>query len=197
MVASKEIRWFFDHENKQISDWFASKNCKFETTKPRTDYYKKLHQDNLSIKLREGNVEVKERIGKGVRKQIGKLANGYFENWAKWSFNVNTDDAESKNIIFNHDQEWIDVLKSRIGLKVILDQNGNYQFLPISDRVDYGCQIEYTRIQTKGKIVYTFGLEWFGDIFIEIEPILIDAIIGNSILGHLESFGYSEFLNRL
>lgn len=42
MLASKEIRWFFEKENKEITKWFLKKNLTITTTKPRTDYYKNL-----------------------------------------------------------------------------------------------------------------------------------------------------------
>lgn len=197
MLASKEIRWFFEKENKEITNWFLNKNLTISTTKPRTDYYKKLNQDNLSVKLREGNIEIKERVGKATKKQMGKFAYGFFESWVKWSFNVKLEDLESKEIIYEENPEWIAITKNRIGLKITHDANGNYIFLPITDRIDYGCQIEYTRIQANGKFLYTFGLEWFGNKFIDIDATLIDEITGTSLLGCLESFGYAEFLNRL
>jgi hypothetical protein len=197
MLASKEIRWFFEKENKEITKWFLKKNLTITTTKPRTDYYKKLNQDNLSIKLCQGTIEIKERIGKVTKKQMGKFAFGFIENCVKWSINVKLEDLQTKEIIYDENPEWIAVTKNRIGLKITHDANGNYLFLPTTDCVDYGCHIEYARIQANGKFLYSFGLEWFGDKYIDIDTTLIDEISNTSILGCLESFGYAEFLKRL
>lgn len=198
MYKSKEIRWFSNHEEKQITNWFDSKGMSFEKVNSRTDFYLPLKRKNdIGIKLREGNIEVKHRIPKPELHNLSKHAVGYIEDWIKWSFAAADNDRLSNLIIHEKAHDWFEVYKERMGVKLTHDLNGNTILVKIGQRVDYACQIEYTRLMI-GEIEYfTFGMEWFGEVHIQPDKSLISAILGNTQLPLNESKGYAQFLAEL
>jgi len=196
MFKSKEIRWFSQTEEKQITQWFNDHGLDFATTDARTDFYLPLpEKKDMGVKLREGNIEAKCRTS---IPKIGKLtdhAEGYFEEWVKWSFNVNKDDPLSESIIKEKKYSWIEVYKERVGRKLTKDEKGKTKWLSIKDRIPFGCQVEYTRILIKGQQWFTFGLEWFGNEYLEFDLKIAIEILGVSSLKKEKSMGYAEFLN--
>jgi hypothetical protein len=198
MFNSKEIRWFSQDENEQISKWFRSKELFFAATVPRRDFYLPLpNKEDIGIKLREGKIEVKYRINKP---KLGKLTDdteGFYENWEKWSFGVKEGNQLSKKIIQEKKYDWIEIYKERIGLKITKNENGKIELLNIKEFISYGCQVEYTRILVKDQEWFTFGLEWFGKKYIDLDPSLIEEILGNAILKKEESMGYGRFLKTI
>ena len=196
MYKSKEIRWFKDSSDGAIIDWFASKGQVFETTQPRTDFYLQLGKDDVTVKLREGNVEIKHRIGDTENGKLTPTAEGVFENWIKWSFNADKTDKLSQTIVSSNAYDWIETIKTRIGVKVTEDTNGDLQILPIKSFVDYGCQIEYTLLQIKEKSFYTFALEWFGEKDLHLPEELMQEILSPTQLNFEDSMGYGEFLKH-
>lgn len=196
MFNSKEIRWFTKKENKEISKWFAERAITFENTDSRTDYYLSLSgKKDIGIKLREGNIEVKHLIANPVEGKLTKNASGYFERYTKWSFSTDKEDILSHRIIHEKKYDWMEVSKERMGCKLKEDGNGKKLLVKIEDQIPFGCQIEYTRINLNNSTWYTFGLEWFGEKELEVDPELIKEILGNSHFETGESMGYAEFLN--
>lgn len=196
MYKSKEIRWFKDSSDRAIIDWVVSKGQAFETTQPRTDFYLQLGKDDVTIKFREGNIEIKHRIGDVENGKLTPNAEGVFENWIKWSFNADKTDKLSQTIVSSNAYDWIETIKTRIGVKVTADTNGDLQILPIKSFVDYGCQIEYTQLKMNSKTVYTFALECFGEKEMKLPEELIQEILSNTQLDLKDSMGYGEFIKK-
>jgi hypothetical protein len=161
MYKSKEIRWFKNSSGKVIRNRFASQGQTFENTEPRTDHYLPLDKDDITVKLREGNIEIMQRIGEAAKGMLTKTTEGVFEHWIKWSFNADKADKGSQTIVSSNPHNWIETIKTRIGVKLTENANGDLQIIPIKSFVDFRCQIEYALLQIKGKTIYTFGLEWF------------------------------------
>lgn len=197
MYKSREIRWFKDSSDKAILDWFAAKGQSFETAETRTDYYLQLGKDDVAVKLREGNIEIKHRIGETNRGNLTETTEGVFENWIKWSFNADKADKLSQAIVSSNLYNWIETIKTRIGVKVTEDSFGKLQILPIKSFVDFGCQIEYTLLQIKSQTIYTFALEWFGEKELQFPKELIKEILSHTTLNVEDSMGYGEFLYQI
>ncbi len=194
MFRSKEIRWFKDYTDPAIEDWFVRHGQTFETASPRTDFYLPTGKDDITVKLREGNIEIKQREGTPQPGTLTAATEGIYEDWVKWSFNAGKDDRLSNEITGANNYDWIETIKTRIGVKLTRDTFGKLQVLPIKTFVDSGCQIEYTHVIASGKTYYTFALEWFGEKDMEIGEALLAEILGDVILNREDSMGYGEFL---
>jgi len=194
MYKSKEIRWFKQRPDKAILDWFVQHGQTFDNTDSRTDYYLPLQKEDIAIKLRESNIEIKQRIGEPVKGSLNPDAHGRFENWIKWSFHADKADQLSREIVSGNSHDWIEVAKTRLGIKIIEDSNSNLQIVPVKKQADYGCQVEYTLLQIGGKTAYTFALEWFGDSELQLPDKLINEILGSTLLHAEYSMGYGEYL---
>ncbi len=196
MFNSTEIRWFSRTTYPSIGTWFATHGLTFETVADRTDFYlPKPFQDDESIKLREGNVEIKIRKGVGRSTKFTSSARGIEEDWVKWSFSISKDDPLAPIILHERKFDWIAIQKERIGVKIAPAGNGLH-IVPITERIPYGCQVEYTRLLVEDEEWYTFGLEWFGEQMIAVDPELREAIIQNTRLTEQDSYGYAAFLKK-
>ena len=198
MYKSKEIRWFSLTHHQKISDWFLNYNQHFSITKPRIDFYLPMpdHHD-MSIKLREGNVEVKQRTGDPKLQQLTNQATGYNENWVKWAFNIKEEDTLAKAIISENTYSWIEVYKERLGIKFTATEKGDIIIKDIRDMsLPFGCQIEYTRLRIHNKEWFTFGVEWFGEKSIEPGTNIFSEILGDTNLTKEESYSYAQFLSK-
>lgn len=198
MYKSKEIRWFSPTNHASIIDWFSKHGLSFSNTKPRTDYYlPNTDHDDISVKLREGNVEIKQRTGNPNLQQFTKHATGYYENWVKWAFNVKEDDILSAAIITRNKYFWTEVYKERIGIKLTTNETGEIIIKDIRDMsLSFGCQIEYTRLLIHKKEWFTFGVEWFGEKSIETGTNIFSEILGDTKLTTKESYSYVQFLSK-
>jgi len=202
MYKSKEIRWFFKDPQFAIDKWFDNRKLNLTNTPARQDFYLAINRDDFSIKLREGNIEIKERIADRNNELVtpeeenllGALGN--FEYWIKWSFNLNDKDDLASGITKKGDPRWIKVDKLRIGVKIAVGTDRQLTFHDIKERVPYGCQIEYTKITIMGDVFYSFGLEWFGEPILDLPNALINEILGDTKLVMEESKGYAAFLNN-
>ena len=197
MFKSKEIRWFLPNEDEAISKWFEENGYLFENTEARIDYYLPLKEkEDIGIKLRENNIEVKHRVERSEKEKLVSGVKGYFEKYVKWSFSSAEDDSLVQEITEGEKYDWIPVKKERIGFKLTEASNGEIIRIKLDEFPDFGCQIEYTRIKVQDDIAYTFALEWFGDKELKIDLALIKEIIGESRLQASDSMGYAEFLNK-
>jgi len=196
MYNSKEIRWFFREQDKIIAKWFSGKGLELSTTKSRRDFYLPIpKKEDISVKLREGQVQIKQRHGNPGPHELTKNAKGLLEDWVRWGFDVEDDDALANSIIKNKEHNWIEVYKERMGLKITKDSDGSLSIHDIKDFLSFGCQVEYTRLVIDGTESFTFGLEWFGDEYLELDPSLIAEVLGDTVLKMEDSMGYPAFIS--
>lgn len=163
---------------------------------PRTDFYLPIPgKDDISIKLREGDIEIKQRTGTQTEHHLTTNTLGFLEDWVKWSFDLKEHDDLVHNIIKHKKFDWFEVYKERIGFKYTSDNAGRLNIVDIKERPLFGCQIEYTRLKIYGKEWFTFGLEWFGDNKFELPDDLLNKVLGDTKLELKDSKGYNAFLN--
>lgn len=198
MYKSKEIRWFTEKENSFVINWFSNQGVTFSTIKPRTDFYLPLpEKEDISIKLREGNMEVKQRYGQPSLYELAQNANGYLEAWVKWSFDVVEADQLSNEIINLRKYNWVEIHKERLGLKITLEEDGSWKIHQIKEMLPSGCLLEYTKLKIKDKVVFTFAAEWFGESFIELDKHYLNQIFYRTEFNENDSLGYNAFINKL
>lgn len=194
MFKSKEIRWFHEEPKKTILNWFAQKGKSFENTDSRSDFYLPVQNEKgIGIKLREGNIEVKHRVSEPEQGKLSPQAEGFFEHYLKWSFDSSQEDSLSREIIKQQKYNWVEVKKERMGFK-LKERNEDTELVNMETYLDYGCQLEYTRISLQGNTCYSFALEWFGEKEIPIPDKFWRDILGSEKLKKKNSMGYADFI---
>ena len=198
LYQSKELRWFFKEENKYIRQWFDGLEKSLSESKKRSDYYLPLYgKPDVGIKLREGNIEIKERKTKSSLYQLTEGVSGYLEQWERWSFELKNKDELANKITRKDKFNWIEIQKERWAVKFTNGKNsGAPKILDIKEELNYGCQLEYTEIKVNSEEWFTLSFEWFGDEFLELDPTMLQQILGGTRLDAKDSMGYSEFLDK-
>ena len=109
MQKSIETRWFFPGTvPSEVGRWFSSPLAL--TQPPRVDTY--LHTPgthNLGVKLREGRIELKQRIHQLGSHTFHPHVTGIVESWYKWGFPLNAADSTLEM----HPATWIPITKER------------------------------------------------------------------------------------
>ena len=175
-VTSAEIRWFIKGKIPlEVFDWFIGLNENYVNQAERTDYY--LHpisDDSLGIKLREGRVEVKQRLNHIGNITPGENVAGIAEKWQKWSFEL-----KEANHIFSDSfiqNKWLPVNKTRILVNYGITEDN---IVAQKEEVSYknGCLTELTSVLINKKEWWTLGLEAYGE-----ENRLLDNLV---LISHL------------
>lgn len=196
MYNSVEVRWFSTHREESIVNWFEKHGCHFDSVQSRTDYYLAGHlKDGLGIKLREGNIELKQRTSKSVATTFSTGVRGFSEEWVKWSFNIKEGDDESEKILKNTLERWVPVEKKRMQVK--LEGDGKIsQVKNLANSMSSDCVMEYTWLALQQKIFYSFALEISGSGPVKLKDPLLLEILENFTLSEMDSYGYPEFLSK-
>jgi hypothetical protein len=170
MNQSIEIRWFWEQFPTDIENWFKSKSLVFKPLEDwtRKDFYlKTAAPTKQSIKLREGNLEIKQRLEDldtlHFDPKNAKKRGGMVELWCKWGFKVAENDFLTQQIIGNGLAEWVEVAKERLLVKYAVEPNHSLTVIPIKQKAPEGGQVEITKILIQNKKYYTFAVESFSD----------------------------------
>lgn len=191
MNRTKEMRWFFKRDREQIRNWFGS--LAFVSTETRTDFYLKLDNEDIGVKLRDGNIEIKQRIGPRGSDYINSNIWGYCDSFDKWSFDCEQDTPLISSIIGQEHKEWIAVEKRRQAA-ILVEVDGKIIARPLEEGVAIGCQIEFSEILIENEKWYTFAFEWFGETYLALDADSIVSIVGNTKLNIRLSRSYPNFL---
>ncbi len=196
MYKSREIRWFFRGEMKPLAEWFLVHGWKFENAVSRTDFYNTATlKDDLGVKIREGRLEIKQRISVPYQAELINGVHGYFEEWIKWGFGLHQPSAEIDTIqSYTESQYWIGVHKERMAVKLTYDRQGKLKVHHLNTELSKGCQIEYSKLIVADNQWYSFGLEWFGEPWLQIDEEVFGKILGKSKLPITYAKSYPQFL---
>lgn len=169
MYPTVEMRWFYPGAiiPDPVETWFQALEA--ESQPQRTDHYLRLTggDDSLGIKLREGNIEIKQRYQSyGLISLYNRIA-GYMEHWRKWSFT-----AAGSTGPFPA-SAWLAVQKERRMRKYRLDPAGRLEAVPLLESLRQGCELELARLQIANRPYWSVCLEAFGP-----EPALSETLLG-------------------
>jgi len=199
MYPTVEIRWFYQGKvPTAVFDWFTAIDDELVKEPARTDYY--LHplvHDGMGIKLREGRIEIKQRIQTMQTIQVGQQISGLVEQWQKWSFLLSEQNEFTESIEVS---QWIAVRKAR-QIQSFRSEWGKKRptrspVLPM----EADCRIEFTDLLVQDKQWWTLGLESYGDDETAVSTKLlpaIDWIFSSEYTPQLDnqaSFGYPQWL---
>ncbi len=192
-----------------LVDWFARRGLVLtESTPKRCDFYlRQPRRVTQGIKLREGNIEVKERLQNLGKYRWGDNLSGRVELWRKWSFKLtNTrEGAADEALAITRGQQaahWIAIQKQRLLLLLDIQEEGRVVWTPAPQFLKEGCQVEWTRLQALGQTWHTLGLEAFSaterqryNLWRSLDALSAEWHRIALTAGH--SFGYPSFIQHL
>ncbi len=206
---SCEVRWFMPEPPTALTDWFLRRGLVLtESTPSRCDFYLRQHRRSAQgIKLREGNIEVKERIQNLGVHCWGANLRGRAELWRKWSFKLahTREGAADEALAITRGQQaehWIAIQKQRLLLLLDIQEEGRVVWTPAPQFLKEGCQVEWTRLQVLDQTWHTIGLEAFSitgrqgyNLWKSLDA--LSAEWHDTTLSARYSFGYPSFIHRL
>lgn len=198
MDDTLEVRWFVDGAPPDAAvDWVRDLGAEAETT--RTDLYLVSNDPGMNVKLREGKVQTKHRIGDRTSITFADAVEGIQERWVKWSFPT----VEQHHDLFEDDPTglWVPVHKERLRLEVEPDEQADLlDHMIESDPTE--AKIELTEVRAEGERAWTICMEAEGRP--EALPGTLQQM-GNYLfsrdtppdLPKTSSFGYSRWIQTL
>ncbi|MBV8252660.1 MAG: hypothetical protein JO154_08635 [Chitinophaga sp.] len=197
IYRSQELRWFFTSPDTGIQHWFASHGRNLKDAPPRTDIYFYLPENNhRSIKLREGNMELKRRASSPKAVQISRTNAGLLESWEKL-IGKQIPDKILNGIDNSSSYFRVRMLKQRIVVKVVRKEDATYELYDLLAHTTYGCQLEYTKLEVEGQTWYTFAAEWYGDANPADYAEFLSNMLQHSHLPLTHSMAYPAFIRSI
>lgn len=213
MIQSCEVRWFFDSAPEAVLIWFERRGQHFskEEQAGRCDFYlvSGAVRNDLGIKLREGNLEIKERTTEFGAHTFSASAEGRVEAWRKWSFKLaHTREGGTDEVLHItrqdvHNSAWVPVGKDRLQVILEIAEEGRVLLSRApAFSLEEGCGVELTKIRLPDRVCYSFALEAFSRAGHEYQNLkqavdTMTAEIPDLELSLSESMGYPEFLNNI
>ncbi|MFQ5433322.1 MAG: hypothetical protein ACE5FD_00440 [Anaerolineae bacterium] len=199
MYPTIEVRWFYQGEvPTAVFDWFTAVADRLVREPVRTDHYLQLlTHDGLGIKLREGRIEIKQRLKIVQTVQFEEQISGMIEQWHKWSFLLSEQNSLTESI---NTSQWIAVEKLRHLQSFQSNQDKKRQTRFSGLPMDFDCWIELTNLNVQNEKWWTLGLESYGDDETAVNTKLIPAVawLGSFVnppqLDAQASFGYPHWL---
>ena len=217
--ASHEVRWFFEGAVAQypvLKKWFetfAPIEMKGDLGPPvwtgrlggEPDVYLLLPgADDMGIKWREGNFQIKGRVASlGVQSFCGRFQ-GQVERWVRWSY-AGMPEAY-RNLFLDGKADGlvrVSVGKTRALRKISVDTyNGSALEVDPKSFIDRGINFELTDLEVAGKHYCTLAFEAYPDdsgmhaAFTRVVEAFLGGLMGID-LGVENSMGYPEWLFRI
>ena len=198
MDDTLEVRWFVDGAPPtSVVDWIHSLGAEAESA--RTDLYLVSDDPGMNVKLREGKVQTKHRMGDRNPITFADTVDGIQERWVKWSFPT----REQHHDLFNDDPTglWVPVNKERIRLEIDPDEQAErLDHMIESDPAE--AKIELTEVRAEGQRAWSICMEAEGRP--EALPGTLQQM-GNDLFGQgtppslseSDSYGYARWIQAV
>ena len=196
MFPTVEVRWFYRGKiPTHIHAWFARLAGPAMDQAQRTDVYLDAGRVDLGIKLREGQIELKQRQQADGFIHLMDQTTGEIERWRKWSFSL----AAGCGV---NGTGWTAVTKTRRLRSYYLARNGAILPLPVGQRVARGCEVELTQVEACDEAWWTVAIEAFGEGDAQVQVLrLVGHYVFGVGVGHVfsasDSCSYPAWLARL
>lgn len=199
MYPTAEVRWFYPGPiPPEVARWFAVRAGTPDQEPPRTDHYLRVPtSQGLNLKLREGRIEVKLRVGEPEVARLHQRVTGVVERWRKWSFELAEPGGESSPMHLPG-SSWIPVRKDRrLRTHQVTEEGTVLNRTP--QGLTQGCETELTGVVAQGQVWWTLAFEAFGEEASLRDNLLLVAahVLGASEPPRLEahrSQGYAAWL---
>jgi hypothetical protein len=188
MFLSAEVRWFHAGPTPPaVLAWFQGAAGEPALQARRVDAYLPLPGiDSLGIKLREGRIEVKQRLrAYGLFHPHPRVA-GWLEGWRKWSFGLAAAGGGG-TVLPLLAPSWIAVEKTRRLRRYRVEDRGAVAPMSADAYPERGCDWELTAIRA------TNGTWW--SLSLVVDHIL--SVTEPQTLQEDDSRGYPDWLARV
>jgi hypothetical protein len=168
----------------------------------RTDRYLRLpDSEGLNVKLREGRIEIKRRVGEVRAVRFHERVTGVVEGWRKWRFEL-AEPGSSRVQAASPASSWISVHKERRIRTYHVEKDEDVTARSGPKPAATGCELELSRVRAAGQIWWTLAFEAFGDESALRENLLLVAryVVSTDEPPSLpvsNSRGYAAWLIRL
>ncbi len=198
MFPTLETRWFYPGSiPPDVLAWYHYGERAPEAQPTRIDYYLRLTgNDDLGVKLREGRIEIKQRMEQYGVEHLHERVHGLVEGWRKWSFGVNDIGGGLG------DAAWIAVRKARRLRRYCVTEAGDVIAIAGVEIVGPGCNLELAELAIHGETWWSLAFETFGPeaslhaIFTRVTQ---HTLRGDAV-PHLDaehSYGYAHWMRVL
>lgn len=198
MDDTLEVRWFVEGPPpSKVVDWIRSLGAEAESA--RTDLYLVSDDPAMNVKLREGKVQTKHRIGDRTSISFAENVEGIQERWVKWSFPT----VEQHHDLFEADPTglWVPVHKERLRLELSPKEQASL-CSPMIEPNPVQAKIELTKVRSSDQEGWTICMEAEG------RPDALPGTLqqtGNQLFGKKHpptlssdhSFGYARWIQTL
>jgi hypothetical protein len=200
-MPTAEVRWFFDGSiPAAIAQWFC-RGSLLDKAAPREDHYMLFPSPlGLNIKLREGRLEVKSRVGAPGLHTFATNITGNVELWEK-RIGGDAAVAEFEKLRASAPHLWIAVGKERTLRTFSLERVSIQEVAAGKIFLADGCNVELTKITVDRAAYWSFAFEAFGEPSrVEAhmqkiaERIFADSPTATFVADN--SFSYPEWLDR-
>lgn len=203
MYLTLEVRWFYPGPLPgRIVETLRERSCLPVLLPARQDQYLLLEgEPALGIKLREGNVEVKQRLEAPHVVEVGPGAVGWGARWRKWSFPLAPEPGPPEGRLVPG-SAWLAVEKERRLQRYRLGGDLQADSVPPEAPAELGCEFELSRVRARGEEWWSACFEAFGDGPMMEQALLAVAakVLGQGWPVPLEaeqSFGYAAWVARV
>lgn len=164
MYLTAEIRWFTQGTiPPEVLAWSFDATSLNEPAEYRIDSYLYLPGiDSLGIKVRQGRLEVKQRMGASQEVQFHELVAGRLERWRKWSFPLLNVDSTLEESLYPAGG-FIPVSKTRRLFRFAVENKLESRPMTSGEKSVSGCEGELTSLEAFGEQWWTIALESFGE----------------------------------
>ena len=202
MFPTVEVRWFYRGQVPlEVEAWFQQSAGRVERHPCREDHYLRLTDTpGLGIKLREGRIEVKQRVRKHSVVHFHERVTGIMEHWRKWSFQL----AEARRALLSiavPTTSWIPVRKERMLRTYRLTVEEFVVPVSTPEPFRQGCEMELTGVHVAEQDWWTLAFEAFGEESVLQEQ--LELVARHVFAAHKppsfnasHSRGYADWLGR-
>lgn len=203
MFSTVETRWFGQGSAPApVLAWFKACPGTAEHQLVRRDHYLPISEaDSLSVKVREGGLEIKQRQRSYGLVPLSQSASGLVEGWAKWRFPLALPESPA-GVAGSDAAAWLAVDKERQLLRYQIGAGQDLQPAAPQTIIAAGCEVELTAVRAGGDRWWTVAFEAFGQSagnearLLTVANVLL-AELAPRLLSAADSYGYPRLLTGL